>query len=56
MEIQERRRKVVQAIANERLEGLSVSKYTRSILDDYVSGKISAHEAAQRVYTRYGAK
>lgn len=56
MNTQERRKKVERAIANQRLEGLSISNYTRSVLDDYVSGKISAHEAAQRVYSHYGAK
>lgn len=56
MNTKERRQKVEQAIANQRLEGLSVSKYTSSVLDEYASGKISAHEAAQRVYARYGVK
>ena len=56
MDTQERRWKATQAIANERLEGLTISSFARSVLDDYVSGKISAHEAAQRVYTHYGAR
>lgn len=51
-----RKEKVKQAIANEQLEGLSVSKNTRKTLDEYVAGKISAKEAAQQVYARYGVK
>lgn len=51
-----RKEKVKQAIANEKLEGLSVSKSTQKTLDEYVAGKISAKEAAQQVYARYGVK
>ena len=56
MKIQERRKKVERAIANERLEGLNVSTSTRNIFDDYISGKISAKQAAKRVYAQYGVK
>ena len=56
MEIHERRWKVAQAIANERLEGLSISDFTMRVLDDYISGKITAHEAARIVNARYGAE
>lgn len=51
-----RKEKVKQAIANEKLEGLSVSKNTKKTLDEYIVGKISAKEAAQQVYARYGVK
>lgn len=51
-----RKEKVKQAIANEKLEGLSISKDTKKTLDEYIAGKISAKEAAQQVYTRYGVK
>lgn len=51
-----RREKVKQAIANEKLEGLSISENTKKTLDEYVVGKISAKEAAQQVYSRYGVK
>lgn len=51
-----RKEKVKQAIANEKLEGLKISKSTKKILDEYVAGKISAKEAAQQVYARYGVK
>jgi len=51
-----RKEKVEQAIANERLEGLEVSKETKKTLDEYIAGKISAKEAARQVYARYGAK
>lgn len=50
----ERQEKVNQAIANERLEGLEVSKDAREKLDDYVAGRISADEAAEQVFSRYG--
>ncbi len=51
-----RKEKVKQAIANEKLEGLNISKNTRETLDEYIAGKISAKEAAQQVYDRYGVK
>lgn len=51
-----RKEKVKQAVANEKLEGLNVSKNTRKTLDEYIAGKISAKEAAQQVYARYGVK
>lgn len=51
-----RREKVVkQAIANERLEGLKVSSQTRKIADNYVTGKVSARQAAAKIRARYGA-
>ena len=56
MGMQERREKVRQVIANERLEGLRISKNTRKIYDDYIVGKISAKEAAEQVFSRYGVK
>ena len=56
METSKRQKKVERAIANERLEGLSVSKYTRKVFNDYVAGKISAKEAAEQVFSRYGVK
>lgn len=45
-----RKEKVKQAIANEKLEGLNISKNTKKTLDEYVAGKISAKEAAQRTF------
>lgn len=51
-----RKEKVKQAIANERLEGLHISKNTKKTLDEYIAGKISAKEAAQQVYARYRVK
>lgn len=56
MTAEEREDKVKQAIANGKLEGLSISKDTRETLDEYVAGKISAKEAARQVYSRYGVK
>lgn len=52
----ERKEKVRQAVANEKLEGLDVSSSAKKTLDEYVAGKISAREAAQQVYARYGVK
>lgn len=52
----EKRKKVVkQALANERLEGLKVSRDTQRIANGYVVGKISAAEAAKKIRARYGA-
>lgn len=51
-----RKEKVKQAIANENLEGLDISKGTKKTLDEYVAGEISAKEAARQVYARYGVK
>ena len=54
--MEKRKEKVKQAIANERLEGLWVSKDTKRTLDDYIAGKVSASEAAEQVFARYGVK
>lgn len=51
-----RKEKVKQAIANEKIEGLDVSKSTKKTLDDYIAGKLSAKEAAKQVFARYGVK
>ena len=49
------RTKVVnRAVANERLEGLRVSKESRKIADNYITGKASAKQAAKKIRTRYG--
>ena len=52
----QREEKVRQAVANERLEGLSISEEAQKNLDDYVAGRVSAEEAAQQVFARYGVK
>ena len=54
MTSEERRIAVEQAIANQRLEGAEVSPETLKTMDDYIAGKITAEEAAERVYARYG--
>lgn len=46
---------VTQAVANERLEGLKVSQESQKIANNYVVGKASAKEAAQKIRARYGA-
>ena len=45
---------VIRAVANERLEGLVVSKESLRIADRYVVGKASAREVAARIRSRYG--
>ncbi len=52
--IKKRKRVVEQAIANERLEGLQVSKESQRIADIYIIGKISSKEAAKRIRAHYG--
>jgi len=52
---QNRKKIVNQAIANERLEGLKVSRESRKIADNYVVGKASAKQAAAKIKARYGA-
>jgi hypothetical protein len=51
---QKRKMIVKQAIANERLEGLTVSKESQKIADNYVVGKVTAKEAAKKIRARYG--
>jgi hypothetical protein len=52
----EKRKKIVkQAVANERLEGLKVSKESQKIANNYVTGKVSAKKAAEKIRSRYGA-
>ena len=41
MEKKNREQAVNQAVANERLEGLKVSKNAKKVAGDYVAGKIS---------------
>lgn len=50
-----RKNTVKQAIANERLEGLKVSKESKKIADNYITGKVSAKEAAKKIRARYGS-
>lgn len=52
---QKRQKTVEQAIANEKLEGLKVSTESRKIADNYVTGKVSAKDAAVKIKARYGA-
>lgn len=53
---QKRKKVVKQAIANERLEGLKVSRAAQSIANNYVVGKASAKAAAAKIRSRYGAQ
>jgi hypothetical protein len=51
----EKRKMVVrQAVANERLEGLKVSKESLKIANNYIVGKASAKQAVQKIRARYG--
>ena len=52
--LQKRKKIVKQAIANERLEGLKVSKESQKIADNYIAGKVTAKEAAKKIRARYG--
>ena len=56
MSADERKEAVRQAVANEKLEGLKISPSTRRTMDQYASGELSAKEAAEQVYRRYGVK
>ena len=51
----QRKKTVKQALANEKLEGLQVSRETRRIADSYITGKASAKAAAAKIRARYGA-
>jgi len=46
--------RVKQAVANQRLEGLTVAEEARRIADNYVVGNASAREAAQKIRDRFG--
>jgi len=46
--------RVQQAVANERLEQLTVSEESKRIADNYVVGQVSAKQAAERIRARYG--
>ena len=52
--LSKRQKTVKQAIANEKLEGLKVSRETRKLADNYVTGKASAKEVAAKIRARYG--
>ena len=52
--VKKRKQIVEQAVANEKLEGLKVSKETLIIADNYITGKASAKAAAAKIRTRYG--
>lgn len=52
--IQKREKVVKQAIANEKLEGLNVSRETRKLADNYIVGKASAKSVAAKIRARYG--
>jgi hypothetical protein len=51
---QKRKNTIKQAIANERLEGLTVSKESQKIADNYVVGKVTAKQVAKKIRARYG--
>ena len=52
--VKKRKQVVEQAVANEKLEGLKVSKDTRSIANNYIAGKASAKTVASKIRARYG--
>ena len=52
--LKNRQKTVSQAVANEKLEGLKVSRDTLKIADSYVTGKASAKTATAKIRARYG--
>lgn len=50
-----REKSVKQAIANEKLEGLKVSRETKKIADNYVMSKAPAKTVAAKIRVRYWA-
>ena len=52
---QKREKVVKQAVANENLEGLSVSQEARKLADNYITGKASAKSVAAKIRARYGS-
>jgi Antitoxin VbhA len=52
--VKKRKKTVEQAVANEKLEGLVVSRETRKLADNYVAGKASAKAVAAKIRARYG--
>lgn len=52
--IKKRKNIIKQAIANEKLEGLTVSKESIAIADNYIAGKLTAEQAAKKIKARYG--
>ena len=52
--ILKRTKTVTQAVANERLEGLKVSRESRRVADNYIVGKASAKQVATKIRERYG--
>ena len=52
--VKKRERTVNQAVANEKLEGLVVSRETRKLADNYIAGKASAKDVAAKIRARYG--
>lgn len=54
LSVKKRKKVVQQAVANERLEGLKVSKESQRIADNYITGKASSEEAAKKIRARYG--
>lgn len=51
---QKRKKIVNQAVANQRLEGLKVSNESKKIANEYITGKMSAKQAADKIRARYG--
>lgn len=50
-----RTKAVSQAVANQKLEGLKVSRDSKKIANEYVTGKLSAKQAADKIRHRYGS-
>lgn len=51
--VKKRKNVIKQAIANQNLEGLTVSRESRKIANNYISGKITTQQAANKIRARY---
>ena len=54
--VKNRKNIVKLAIANQHLEGLTVSRESRKIADEYVAGKLTARQAADKIRAQYGVR
>jgi hypothetical protein len=53
--ISKKQKELNQAVANERLENLKVSKETLKLAGNYVSEKASLKDVSKQIRARYGA-
>jgi hypothetical protein len=56
IEKKDREKAVKNSVANERLEGLKISAETERLNGEYIAGKLTADQMADKVFARYGIK